>query len=77
MDFFREYRFTKEVALLYNRESFKICSAEESPELVSACNEKRKNAFNKLKIILHEHKLNEMEGKTILLDRKANFDKFF
>jgi len=76
MDFFREYRFVKEVFLLYNRETTKICGSEESPELVSACVTKRTNAFDKIKNILHQHRLNENEGKSILLDRKLNSDRF-
>jgi len=50
MDFFRENRFAKEVFLLYNQESKKICAEQESPELATACLEKRKMALVKLKI---------------------------
>ena len=74
MDYFRELRFTKEVFLLYNRETTKICATEESPDL---CIQKRTNAFNSIKNILHEHRLQENEGKTILLDRKDNMEYYF
>jgi len=76
MDFFRENRFAKEVFLLYNQESKKICAEQESPELATACLEKRKMAFGQVKDILLEHRKNEREGETILLDRKTNIEAF-